>query len=39
MVGVIPMLTAAVVDEAWLTQSLAVGKEFAGFSVGVAWPT
>jgi hypothetical protein len=29
MVGVIPMLTVAVIDEAMLTQSLTVGKHFA----------
>ena len=31
MVGIIPMLTAAVVDEGMLTQALTVGKRFAGF--------
>jgi hypothetical protein len=30
MVGVIPMLTAAVIDEGWITESLTVGKQFAG---------
>jgi hypothetical protein len=30
MVGVIPMLTAAVIDEAGLTEALRVGKQFAG---------
>ncbi len=32
MVGIIPMLTAAVIDEAWLTQALTVGKQFADFT-------
>ena len=31
MVGIIPMLTAAVVDEGMLSQSLNVGKQFADF--------
>ena len=31
MVGIIPMLTAAVVDEGMLSQSLNVGKQFANF--------
>ena len=31
MVGIIPMLTAAVIDEGMLTQALTVGKQFAGF--------
>jgi hypothetical protein len=31
MVGIIPMLSAAVVDERVLHRSLAVGKQFAGF--------
>ena len=31
MVGVIPMLTAAVIDEGTLGQSMAVGKRFAAF--------
>ena len=31
MVSIIPMLTAAVVDEAWLTQAMTVGKQFAGY--------
>jgi hypothetical protein len=31
MVGIIPMLTAAVIDEGMLNQSLAVGKQFADF--------
>ncbi len=31
MVGMIPLLTAIVVDETWLEQALTVGKEFAGF--------
>ena len=31
MVGIIPMLTAAVVDEGMLNQALTVGKQFAGF--------
>jgi len=31
MVGVIPMLTAVVIDEGMLTRSLVVGKQFAGF--------
>jgi len=31
MVGIIPMLTAAVIDEGMLTQSLTVNKRFAGF--------
>jgi hypothetical protein len=31
MVGIIPMLTAGVVDEGMLTQALTVGKQFAGF--------
>ena len=30
MVGIIPMLTAAVIDEGMLTQALTVGKQFAG---------
>jgi hypothetical protein len=30
MVGVIPMLSAAVIDEGWVSQSLTVGKQFAG---------
>jgi hypothetical protein len=30
MVGVIPMLSAAVIDEGWITESLTVGKQFAG---------
>ena len=37
MVGIIPMLTAAVVDEGLLTQAMTVGKQFAGF-LGPAWP-
>ena len=31
MVGIIPMLTAAVIDEGMLTQAATVGKQFAGF--------
>ena len=31
MVGIIPMLTAAVIDEGMLSQSIVVGKQFAGF--------
>ncbi len=31
MVGVIPMLTAAVIDEGMLNQSIVVGKQFADF--------
>ena len=31
MVGIIPMLTAAVIDEGMLTQALTVGKQFADF--------
>jgi hypothetical protein len=31
MVGVIPMLTAAIVDERMLDRALTVGKQFAGF--------
>jgi hypothetical protein len=31
MVGIIPMLSAAVIDEGMLTSSLTVGKQFAGF--------
>jgi hypothetical protein len=31
MVGIIPVLTAAVIDEGMLTSSLAVGKQFAEF--------
>ena len=31
MVGIIPMLTAAVIDEGMLEQSLVVGKQFADF--------
>jgi len=31
MVGIIPMLTAAVIDEGMLTQSLMVNKKFADF--------
>ena len=31
MVGIIPMLTAAVIDEGMFTQALTVGKQFAGF--------
>jgi hypothetical protein len=31
MVGVIPMLTAAVIDEGMLSHSLTVGKQFADF--------
>src|SRR5664280_2446299 len=31
MVGVIPMLTAAVIDEGMLARSLTVGKQFADF--------
>jgi Mannosylglycerate hydrolase MGH1-like glycoside hydrolase domain len=31
MVGVIPMLSAVVIDEQWLTNALVVGKQFAGF--------
>ena len=31
MVGIIPMLSAAVIDEGWLTQALTVGKQFADF--------
>jgi hypothetical protein len=30
MVGVIPMLSAAVIDERWISLSLTVGKQFAG---------
>jgi hypothetical protein len=30
MVGVIPLLSAAVIDEGWISQSLTVGKQFAG---------
>ncbi len=31
MVGIIPMLTAAVIDEGMLNQALVVGKQFADF--------
>jgi hypothetical protein len=31
MVGIIPMLTAAVIDEGMLSQAVTVGKQFAGF--------
>ena len=31
MVGIIPMLTAAVIDEAWYNEALVVGKQLAGF--------
>ena len=31
MVGIIPLLTAAVIDEGMLSQALTVGKQFAGF--------
>jgi len=31
MVGIIPMLSAAVIDESWLTQARTVGKQFADF--------
>ena len=31
MVSIIPMLTAAVIDEASTTQAMTVGKQFAGF--------
>ena len=31
MVGIIPMLSAAVIDEGLLNQALTVGKQFAGF--------
>jgi hypothetical protein len=30
MVGIIPALSAAVIDEGWVTESLTVGKQFAG---------
>jgi hypothetical protein len=30
MVGIIPVLSAAVIDESWVTESLTVGKQFAG---------
>jgi len=31
MVGIVPMLAAAVIDEASITQAVTVGKQFAGF--------
>jgi len=31
MVGIIPMLSAAAIDEGWVAQALTVGKQFAGF--------
>ncbi|HEY0934797.1 MAG TPA: hypothetical protein VGD91_13770 [Trebonia sp.] len=30
MVGIIPALSAAVIDESWITESLTLGKQFAG---------
>ncbi|MGD0603438.1 MAG: hypothetical protein ABSA53_07530 [Streptosporangiaceae bacterium] len=30
MVGIIPALSAAVIDESWVTESLTLGKQFAG---------
>jgi hypothetical protein len=30
MVGIIPILSAAVIDEGWISESLTVGKQFAG---------
>ena len=30
MVGIIPALSAAVIDEGWVTESLTLGKQFAG---------
>ena len=30
MVGVIPMMSAAVIDEGWIDEALTVGKQFAG---------
>ena len=35
------MLTAAVIDEAMLSQAVTVGTQFAGFidQHGLAWPT
>jgi len=30
MVGIIPVLSAAVIDEGWVTESLTLGKQFAG---------
>jgi hypothetical protein len=30
MVGIIPVLSAAMIDESWVSESLTVGKQFAG---------
>src|ERR1700722_3005025 len=40
MVGIIPVLSAAVIDEGWIAESLTVGKQFAAMlrRRGVASP-
>jgi hypothetical protein len=37
MVGIIPMLTAAVIDEGMLSQAVTVGKQSPASSTGMAW--
>jgi hypothetical protein len=39
MVGIIPALAAAVIDEEDLDRALTLGKNFAGFLEGKGWPT
>ena len=39
MVGIIPILAAAVIDEDDLERALVVGKQFAASWTGAAWPT